>query len=160
MTRGRLVIVIPGGAYRTSEYNGDMYMNQGESCPDVPISPGDIARQKIDEVNDLESFEKMVREFTEYYYGPEYANIELSEEEFENECALREVNAPAFLAEGNVIDFGNYFQFWFSDFIYLKNASEENLKIMTRDGKVVILEPGDSNVFYFGRVWVKDEENE
>lgn len=160
MTRGKLVIVVPGGAYKTSEYNGDMYMNQGEFGPNVPISPGDIAREKIDEVNDLESFKKMVREFTEYYYSPSYKNIKLSEDEFENECALHEVKAPAFLAEENVIDFNNYFQFWFSDFIYLKNASTEPVKIMTCDNKVVTLELGKSEVFYFGKVWTKDENNE
>lgn len=158
MTRGKLVIVTPDGAFITREYNGDMYMNQAEYGPDAPISPGDIARKKIDEVNDLESFKKMVREFTEYYYGPKYAKCELTPEEIEVECTIREIKSPAFIKEGNIINFDNYCQFWFSDYIYMKNASENVVKIMTRNEKDVYLEPGQSEAFCFGCVWEKEDE--
>jgi hypothetical protein len=160
MTRGKLVIVTPNEAFVTREYNGDMYMNQGESGPNVPISPGDIARKRIDEVNDKESFEKMIREFTKYYYGPEYANIKMTEEELEIECSIRKFDSSVFNEETNTITFANYFKHWFSDFVYMKNATGRALNVTTRDGNNITLEPNQSEAFYFGKVWTKDENNE
>jgi len=163
MTRGKLAIVTPDGMYITNEYNGDMYMNQAEYGPEAPISPGDIARKKIDEPTDLESFKQMVREFTKYYYGPEYAKCELTEEELEEESRVRELPKQAFNIETNEIDFDEYFKYWFSDFIYIKNASEKPVEVITREKApvvktAVIIEPGQSEVFYFGRVWTKEDE--
>ena len=149
MTRGKLVIVLPDGGYRSAEYNGDMYMNQDEYGPTAPISPGDVARKRIDEPTDLESFSKLVREFTEYYYGPEYGNAKLTPEELEEECRIYPLKEGA-IDEELGIHFADYLTHWFSDYIYLKNASGKQIKIYTRKGEDVLLDDGQSEVFVFG----------
>jgi hypothetical protein len=85
------------------------------------------------------------------------------EEELEEESRVRELPKQAFNIETNEIDFDEYFKYWFSDFIYIKNASEKPVEVITREKApvvktAVIIEPGQSEVFYFGRVWTKEDE--
>jgi len=159
MTRGKLVIVLPNGGFTTREYNGDMYMNQGEYGPSAPISPGDIARKEIDVPTDYDSFVEMVRKFTTYYYGPEYGNANLSPEDLEIECEVHPLHQSSIDSDLN-IHFAEYFPYWFSDFIYLKNQSGKQITVFTREGDDVILDNGQSEVFYFGRKYEapKDED--
>ena len=158
MTRGKLVIVLPDGAYKSAEYNGDMYMNQDEYGPEAEASPGDVARKEIDKPTDLESFKEVVKNFTKWYYGPDYASCHLTDEELDEESKIYQVVSPA-IDENLGIHFGDYYTHWFSDFIYIKNASGKQIKIYTRDGIDTILENGQSDVFYFGRNYPpKDDE--
>ena len=159
MTRGKLVIVLPDGGYKSAEYNGDMYMNQDEYGPTAPISPGDVSRKEIEKPTDLESYKEMVRNFTKWYYGPEYAKCKLSDEEFEHESTIYPIKSPA-IDEELGIHFSDYFTHWFSDYIYLKNASGKQIKIYTREGEDVLLDDGQSEVFVFGRKYEtpKDED--
>lgn len=158
MTRGKLVIILPYGGFKTNEYNGDMYMNQDEFGPKAKPSPGDIARKKIEEPTDFDSFTSMVRDFTTYYYGPEYANCPLTDEELEYKSSVHALQSPA-IDENQEIHFSDYYTHWFSDYIYIKNASGKQINIYTTDGDTMTLDDGQSEVFYFGNVYKKEDED-
>ncbi len=143
MTRGKLVIFGDDYILSSVEYNGDMYWT----------GHGREARRRLKKV-------KTRKDFIE-------ENIKFDEENFGYARQLGKEGLIYYpLAEGNwsresLLDMNtDYFKKWFSDYLYIKNLSKENLIFTCRNArghegdipKRYMLAPGKIGIFRFGEV--------
>lgn len=106
---------------------------------------GKRAIERLKDCKDLDSFKNIVIKFLkEYEYEEDY-----SEEEMKEEAFLREINVVARNFERS-----GYFDWWFSDYLYILNNTESTIKTHDYDGDILNIEPG-LTVLCFGRF---DEE--
>ena len=133
MTRGRIAIISPDGRLVTSvEFNGDMYYKDGH---------GEEVFSGLDDIESEEEFIDFVTEFNREHFG--YTDRELWYC-CENECFdLRH----------------DYYDNWFSDYIYIKNLSDQAQTFIDCNGEKVILGEGERAAFYFGEYIAGCEED-
>lgn len=122
MTRGRIAIITPEGTILTStEFNGDMdYTGHGQELYD-----------NLECVETVEEYETLVREFNDENFR--YEDIETYE------------------CDDSYLDMKNdYFDKWFSDYVYIKNLSEKPVVFTDANGKKTRLDTETTAVFSFG----------
>lgn len=125
MTRGQLAIITNEKVITSCEYNGDMYWE----------GYGKDAVKCLKPVIDFETYKKARNVFNEIWH-----------------CTYNEKD-ECYDMNLNTLDFSkNYFDNWFSDYIYIKNITEDSVEIIDRDKKSFNLKPGKIAVINFGRL--------
>lgn len=136
MTRGQIVILVDFCKLITSgEFNGDMYYDEY----------GKMIIEALKEINTTEEYEDYVKEFSRMHYS-----------HIKNDYTYPIFGTRYIKCLDMTKD---YFDNWFSDYLYVKNLSNEIVNFITEDG-FASLEPGKIGVFYFGRIARKIKENE
>ncbi len=128
MTRGKFVVITEDKVLSTFEFNGDMYYDGAGHGPEVI--------ERLGRVNNKDDLNKEVREFNKNNF--EY---EMDDGDTFFECQ-------------NPIDFSDdYFEYWFSDYLYIKNLASTEKVIKDRDGKEYTILPSQIFVFDFGHLY-------
>ena len=107
MTRGTFYLIGHHHYYRSCEFNGDMY----------PDGHGRLAKELLDRVETTQDFFKMVAYFndTNHKYSDEYPLVYVKDR--------NDLNT----------DFNDeYFEHWFSDWVFIKNISDSPLTFTYR----------------------------
>lgn len=130
MTRGQITIITKNKVITSIEFNGDMYVDGGY---------GEEVIDALKQVNDVANYQYEVAKFnnSNHHYN--------------------DIDALTYKQNLETLDFTkNYFENWFSDYIYIKNIANENMTIVTsgRDigVKEVTLVPNAIAVLCFGRL--------
>ena len=144
MTRGQMVLVEKKNgniiALDTVEFNGDMY----------PNGIGNDAINLLNTSYSETSFTKKVAEFNKEHYGyPEDLIYEVSLDS----VTLDSVTHP-------IIDFTDYYNapIGFSDYIYIKNITDDDIFIKSKSGDVYLLEKNTVCGFSFGEYCGEPED--
>ena len=127
MTRGRLAIFLPSKTVLMStEFNGDMYYSGN----------GKSTAALLTEVQNAEDFRILVQKVNEQYGYEE-----------ELVYALPPV---CFNTYRNMLN--DYYDKWFSDYVFIKNLSSEPLYFALKNDKrqLLLLDNDDTVTFYFG----------
>jgi hypothetical protein len=133
MTRFQIAVIKDGVIYTSTEFNGDGYWS----------GYGHEVYAALQNVTNVEEWRKLVTEFNaETFQYNEKLHYEI-EDEYEDYLDLNE----------------NYFDKWFSDYIYIKNLDEDEVEFITENGKTM-LEPNDVGVFNFGTRLVPGTDRE
>ena len=131
MTRGQIVCITKNGTITSTEFNGDMYLSYH----------GKKIIKQLKKRTTEASYRKFVEKFNK-------ENFEYKEELFysvgEKYLDMNE---------------GDYYQNWFSDYLYIKNISGEDKEIVDLQGNVITLKHQGYVVLYFGE-YDEDDENE
>lgn len=140
MTRGQIAIITMDGkkeieVYTSIEFNGDMYMPTKKWA-----GHGRTVTNLLKKVNDMASYNYVVAKFNnEHHHYNDITNL--------------------IYKRGNesILDFTkNYFDNWFSDYIYIKNITDSIIPLITTDKKgnkvLVELDPNKIARIYFGRL--------
>lgn len=129
MTRGTLAIILNDAILKSLEFNGDMYLE----------GHGEDAIKTLQLVNGEDGFLASV-----ILFNKEHHNYDLSE------CnhIVQKIDTL------DILDFDkDYFENWFSDYVYIKNCSDDVKTIIENDtNKEYKIEQGEIFVLYFGRV--------
>ena len=135
MTRGKIVVVLNGKVMLIStEFNGDMYYE----------GHGEEVIEGLRKVNSVEEYEEFVKEFNR-------KNFEYEED------LIYKVEGDKF---EDYLDMSvGYFDKWFSDYVYIKNLSDETIKFIDMEGLTCTLESGKIGVFNFGEIAEDIQEN-
>ena len=122
MTRGKFTIINDKGVYTSYEFNGDMYYD----------GHGSEVVERLKRVENEKDFVREVEEFNakNFEYNGKF-------------------NKPFFI-EKNMNFSKEYFDKYFSDYVYVKNITDETHKIVQDDGTDVEIEPNQNLIFYFG----------
>ena len=130
MTRGKLVLITNALLISSCEFNGDMYMDKS--------GYGQEAIAILLKTNTVDEFKAACQKFNADHYGYEEDYAE-SYSEWHGEVLIEDA-----------LDFTrNYFDNWFSDYLYIKNASDRIWHIKGNNGEVG-LEPGEVVAVCFG----------
>lgn len=128
MTRGKFVVITDDKVLSTFEFNGDMYYDGQGHGPEVI--------ERLGRVNNKDDLNKEVREFNE------------------NNHQYKMDDGDTFFEAQNPIDFSDdYFGYWFSDYLYIKNLASTEKVIKDRDGNDLTILPNQIMVFDFGRLY-------
>lgn len=130
MTRGKFAIIKDDGVYTSYEFNGDMYVRGNGHGKDVA--------ERLSKVNNEEDFVREVNDFNENEFG--------YDDEFEK---------PYFIEKKADFTHATYFDKYFSDYVYLKNLTDETKEIISFEGEKLEIEPNQILVFSFGRLVYK-----
>lgn len=139
MTRGQITIITKDGILTSAEFNGDMYM---------PTKKWAGHGRKV--INAL----RKVQDIADYHYA--VARFNRMNHHY---C----VNQIVYEIEGHeTLDFTkDYFDNWFSDYLYIKNITKDDVVLKTRlhdkegdfiGGKDIVLKPNQIAVLYFGEL--------
>ena len=134
MTRGKIILVSADKMYISTEFNGDMYYDHHGK---------DVIRglKKVDVLSALSLF---VRLFNDYNFG--YPDVEVS-----HFITINDYDKMLDFSEG-------YFDKWFSDYLYFKNISGDDLVFTLRwsetnkEKERYVLPNNGIAVFHFGEV--------
>lgn len=137
MTRGTAYLFLGGNVvYSSIEFNGDMYF---DGC-----GYGSEMMEAIKYCDDWEGFAERIREFNENHH------------KYQDELWVYESNyldCVEYEEDSITVDLKkNYFDNFFSDYIFIKNADAKNILFLTRDKLKVVLRPGEVTAFNFGRL--------
>lgn len=128
MTRGKLVYIDgEGNIFVSNEFNGDMYYDMGRGygyrfMGHFMVMPSNIG---LAAMNDwLYDVQKPMFDY------------------FRDEVSFTKIDCP--------IDFTNYYDFWFSDYVYVRNDGPA-ADFINRDGKKDVIPHGCITVYCFGR---------
>lgn len=128
MTRGKFVVITDDNVFSSFEFNGDMYYDGHGHGPEVI--------ERLGRVNNTDDLNKEVREFNENNH-----NYEIDDGDTFFKCQ-------------NPIDFSDeYFSYWFSDYLYIKNLASTEKVIKDDDGKEHTILPNQIFVFDFGHLY-------
>lgn len=135
MTRGKLAIVANNRhLFCSVEFNGDMYIEGN----------GEEAMNALDEVNEAGDFNEAVKSFNEVAFN--YEDRELVFDMSEWYDAMLDMSH-------------DYFDNWFSDYVYLRNVSDETITVTDANDAAVEVAPLTTAVFNFGRFTGITDEN-
>ena len=135
MTRGRIAIIIDGENLITStEFNGDMYPRDN--------GHGDEVLSFLNKVEDEQTYLEYVETFNDEHFRYEDEPI-------------------AYEMKNEVLDFSkDYFDNWFSDYIYIKNLHKKPVSIIDDKGNKLVILPKQTKVFHFGQEVILTKEAE
>lgn len=139
MTRGQIAIITKEGIMTSTEFNGDMYMPTKKWA-----GKGRLVINALKRVNDIADYHYEVAKFNKENHH--YCDTKL-----------------AYKIQGHeALDFTkDYFDNWFSDYVYIKNLVAETITLKTqlydrsgdRSGtKDIELAPNQIAVLHFGRL--------
>ena len=133
MTRGQIAVITPDGDILTSvEFNGSMYMN---GC-----GFGEEVFTELSDVESVEEYAALVKKFNAAHFGYEGNLLE---------------DAPqSFLDMKH-----DYFNKWFSDYVYIKNLSDSPVVFTDKKGRNIRIESDITAVFYYGEFLLDNEED-
>ena len=127
MTRGRWVIITKRGIYASIEFNGDMYYRGGHGEEVVKI---------LKRIKGLADFKRELLKFNDKHFGYE---------------DLNEINAWCRKADLDLREKTYFKNFnWFSDYLYFKNLTKEDVYITNFYGKKYVLHPNEIAIYNFG----------
>lgn len=127
MTRGQFVLVTNDGIFSSGEFNGDMYYDGHGHGPEVV--------ERLMRIQNADDFDKELIEFNE-------ANFEYEDYQGGYKSSVDDINFKR-----------DYFGEWFSDYLYIKNLTDSVYEITDRDGKTIMLNPDQIQIFCFGRLY-------
>ena len=133
MTRGAAYIFYEDGFMHTTEFNGDMY----------PGGCGNDMYQLLSQAIP-ETFEKFMNLFNSRHH--DYPEQIVYREEY-NGADAPWINKGE---SGVVISFENYYNFWFSDYVFVKNWTTKQINVKQQDGGITLIPPGQVRVFNYG----------
>jgi hypothetical protein len=123
MTRFQIAVIKNGVIYTSTEFNGDGYWT----------GHGEVVYAALQKITTIEEWKEYVTKFnSETFKYDEELHYEI-EDEYDDYLDMSK----------------DYFEKWFSDYIYIKNIDEDEIEFITENGKTV-LEPNDVAVFNFG----------
>lgn len=125
MTRGTIAIITDNSVISSIEFNGDMY----------PSHYGRDVALRLNKVKTVKDFEKMIKDFNEKHHH------------YEDEKLIFEDEGHSSLDFSN-----NYYDVWFSDYVYIKNITENTIELTNNNGRKFSLEPLQKARLYFGNV--------
>lgn len=130
MTRGQIVCITNEGVITSIEFNGDMYLSyHGERI---------VKRLKKDMT--LSDYKKYVKYFNKTYFDyPDELFYDVDKE-------YLDMNKE------------NYFSAWFSDYLYIKNISDEDQVVIDEEFNEITLHPQGYVVLCFGKYDESDED--
>lgn len=130
MTRGQIVCITNDGVKTSTEFNGDMYLSyHGENI----IKELKKNMTYDDYVKFVEKFNKENFEYEEQLiYDVDKEYLDMNKEE--------------------------YFSAWFSDYLYIKNISDEDQVVIDEEFNEITIHPQGYVVLYFGEYDIKDED--
>lgn len=125
MTRGTLAIIADDNRiFKSIEFNGDMYLS----------GHGIDAIKCLETVDTEDDFEDAVRKFDDEHHH------------YREEIMVREIeDSKPFL---NMAE--DYFDNWFSDYVFLKNVSTEIVTVTDAENDTIKISPDEIAVFNFG----------
>lgn len=132
MTRGQIAVVLPDGKLLTSvEFNGNMFLSYH-------------GRNVVDELMYVENeadYRAFVEEFNEKNFGYK--------------------ERPLFFdCDDSYFDMStDYFDKWFSDYVYIKNLSEKPVVFTDRQGRKIQIDSEVVTAFCFGDFLAADEDD-
>lgn len=131
MTRGQIAIITDERIITSIEFNGDMYIENGHGT--------DVLR-KLCNVNDISTYERMVEKFnkTHHNYDADVLTYTIA-------CKDSGLQNIMNMSEG-------YFDKWFSDYIYIKNLTDNSFHWIDRDGYPQKIQPSEIAVINIGRL--------
>ena len=133
MTRFQIVVIKDGVIYTSTEFNGDGYWE----------GYGQDVYAALQNITTVKEWRELVTKFnseTFEYSGKLHYKIE---NEYDDYLDMSE----------------DYFDKWFSDYIYIKNLDEDEIEFITENGKT-ILAPNDVAVFNFGKRLIPGTDDE
>ena len=123
MTRFQIAVIKDGVIYTSIEFNGDGYWEWH----------GKNVYAALQNITTVEEWKEYVTKFnSETFKYDEELHYEI-DDEYDDYLDMSK----------------EYFEKWFSDYIYIKNIDEDEVEFITENGKT-ILEPNDVAVFNFG----------
>lgn len=149
MTRGKAFLIDNIYIHHHDEFNGDMYRDGlGQNFYNI-----------LKTVKNPKDFSAKMRRWNKNHHN--YSDFELHKE------LLHELEPFIKIIDGivNVRFERDYYDFWFSDYVYLKNISSKPILIVLRTnragiaGEQHILKPGETAVSNFGKTFEKWETN-
>jgi hypothetical protein len=141
MTRGTLFLITDSEVLESIDFNGDMY----------PEGHGDEVMINLRNVNSKEDFEKMVKKFNDKNFNYD-EKLVYQKSWYVN--SKEEKKTVGLFESNNVIDFDNdYFERFFSDYIFIKNISKKNFSFRDREESLDTIKSGDTIRLYFGRLF-------
>ena len=151
MTRGQIVLVLANKAYTTTEFNGDMYPKFMDEHNNIWEGHGHEVIDHLKHVQNFDQYQAFVKAFNQEWFNYDEQLV------YDAELA-------------NLTDFTqNYFDNWFSDFLYIKNLSGHVLHFKAKqDSGIAELEPQLVNanladqgigVLYFGEVYYPHKQD-
>ena len=128
MTRGKIVVILNNNIMLVStDFNGDMnYEMHGINIIEC--------LKKIENENDYKNF---IEEFNFKNFG------------YEGELVFR-ITDNDYIEYLNMAE--NYFYKWFSDYIYIKNLSDNEVYFISDNGEKVGILSNEIGVFYYGDI--------
>lgn len=127
MTRGQIAIITKNEIMTSNEFNGGMY----------PSHYGKIVVNGLRKVKDVADYQYFVAKFNKEHHH--YNDLE-------QVC----FKIPF---EADYLDFSKgYFDKWFSDYIYIKNLSGEDVEIITKSGENKVIPDNAIARLYFGEL--------
>lgn len=129
MTRGQIVCITNEGVKTSIEFNGDMY---------IPWHGKNIINELKKDMT-YDDYVKLVEDFNRQ-------NFEYDEQLFYD-------------VDKEYLDMNkdDYFSAWFSDYLYIKNISDEDQTVIDEEFNEIIIHPQGYVVLYFGNYDSDDE---
>jgi len=135
MTRGTFVLLTKDGKlYQSLEFNGDMYWD----------GYGEEAFNLMQDIETKEQFKNAVILFNETHHN--YTD----EEEYIYNCEPVEEFLNGFVKT-------KYFEYWFSDYIFFKNASEHDITVKDYNNNDIVLKNGEVTILKFGEIYTPNK---
>lgn len=123
MTRFQIAVIKDGVIYTSTEFNGDGYWT----------GHGEVVYAALQNITTVEEWKEYVTKFnSETFQYDEELHYEI-EDEYDNYLDMSK----------------DYYEKWFSDYIYIKNIGEDEVEFITKNGKTIVV-PNDVAVFNFG----------
>lgn len=121
MTRGTFFFITDNGVIESVEFNGSMYERESGGY-------GDDAFEMLQKVKTSEQFSAMVKEFNQTHH--DYKDEQLI---YSMNIIHKDDQSPGFFDEPEFVDFTrDYFARFFSDYLFIKNASSNTIHFKTR----------------------------
>lgn len=133
MTRFQIVGIFDDTIYTTTEFNGDGYFS----------GYGHEVCKELKEAKTFEDYKRIVESINEHFKYEEkliYDNVKVEELDFFKNKS-------------------DYYNIWFSDYLYIKNFTQEDKTVIDEKGAEIILKPNGYVTLYFGELDVETYEN-
>ena len=145
MTRGKLIYLLnkDGDCLVSQEFNGDM--GDDMQC-------GQMALKKLNVCISAKQFLDVVRDFIkEFDYTDDWTPEQLESGDF---VVKRNIVSRSF----SNVNGEDYFENWFSDYLYIVNNTGEEVETLDHDGNPLIIGPGIT-VLCFGKKVEPDKQD-
>lgn len=141
MTRGTFYLITGERIIASCEFNGDMYGSPKDKPELQKAGHYKEAIRRLKKVKTIQDFKEAIRAFGK-------ANFSYNDFEFYEQSIKEWRN------KNNEIEMtdSNYFDRYFSDYLYFKNCSKKTIDIRDRKGTLVKIKPMEIATFNFGRV--------
>ena len=140
MTRFQIVGIFEDKILTAGEFNGDGYFEDGHGEELCSVFP---------EVKTEEDYRKIVKDMNDQYF------------EYEEDLIFEVNNSE----DCDVFDFYKqhqlnlYFKYWFSDYLYIINLSDDDEDIIDENGIEITVKPGGWVTINFGRLYRQEDPN-